>query len=95
MADEQDDTPAQRFNKDTLLAYTDGDEEFTKELISTYKGTLETNWPLLLKAFEEKSFTNSVLYSHDFKGIIASSLTFPLRVFEEYTIFPSNFNKKI
>jgi HPt (histidine-containing phosphotransfer) domain-containing protein len=61
-------TPKDRFYAQTLENYSDGDVDFTKELVESYQMSVNERLPQLRKAFETNDEGEAVLHSHDIKG---------------------------
>lgn len=68
MADFEGETPQDKFLENTLQTYSEGDLEFEKDLIVSYKQSIEEHLPKLREALEKKNLPESILYSHDIKG---------------------------
>lgn len=67
--DYQGDTPKTRFIEETLQTYSDeGDLEFERELIDSFRTSVYSHLPKLKKAMDENDLANATLYSHDIKG---------------------------
>ncbi|EGG19361.1 Hpt domain-containing protein [Cavenderia fasciculata] len=61
-------TPTDRFQKEVLADYSDGDQEFENELITSYIASVEEHLPKLDLSLKELDEKESVLHSHDIKG---------------------------
>jgi len=61
-------TPTDRFQQQTLADYTEGDHEFERELIETYKTSVLEHLPKLGLSLEAEDEKESILHSHDIKG---------------------------
>jgi histidine phosphotransfer protein HptB len=62
------DTPTERFQKQTLADYSEGDHEFERDLIESYKTSIAEHLPKLEEALKTEDEKESVLHSHDIKG---------------------------
>eukprot|EP01113_Clastostelium_recurvatum_P002830 TRINITY_DN1120_c0_g1_i2.p1 TRINITY_DN1120_c0_g1~~TRINITY_DN1120_c0_g1_i2.p1 ORF type:complete len:179 (+),score=40.94 TRINITY_DN1120_c0_g1_i2:79-615(+) len=66
-------TPTEKFQRDTLQLYADGDREFERELIEEYRTSVQAHLPQLVEILAKDTFTHddeegAVLHSHDIKG---------------------------
>jgi len=62
------DQPTERFQKQTLADYSEGDHEFERDLIESYKTSIEEHLPKLDEALKTEDEKESILHSHDIKG---------------------------
>jgi len=60
--------PTERFQKQTLGDYSEGDHEFERDLIESYKTSIAEHLPKLEEALKKEDEKESVLHSHDIKG---------------------------
>jgi HPt (histidine-containing phosphotransfer) domain-containing protein len=68
IADFEGETPEDKFQEHTLQTYSDGDLEFEKDLIVSYKQSIEEHLPKLREALEKDDVPEAILHSHDIKG---------------------------
>ncbi|KAN0025811.1 hypothetical protein ACTFIU_000074 [Dictyostelium citrinum] len=68
ISDYEGPTPTKKFDQDILFDYSEGEKEFTFELLDSYISSVEEHLPELLKSFEAKDLKGAVLHSHDIKG---------------------------
>lgn len=67
-SEEGETTPTERFQRQVLQNYSEGDLEFEKDLIESYKTSITERMPKLREAFEKEDLADAVLNSHDIKG---------------------------
>jgi histidine phosphotransfer protein HptB len=68
ISDFEGETPTDKFQQHTLQNYSDGDLDFEKDLIESYKQSISEHLPKLGEAFENDDLPESILHSHDIKG---------------------------
>ncbi|KAK5581696.1 hypothetical protein RB653_001733 [Dictyostelium firmibasis] len=68
ISDYEGPTPTERFDQGILFDYSEGEKEFTFELLESYISSVNEHLPELLKSFETKDIKAAVLHSHDIKG---------------------------
>ncbi|KAN0040707.1 hypothetical protein ACTA71_009045 [Dictyostelium dimigraforme] len=68
ISDYEGPTPTKKFDQDILFDYSEGEKEFTFELLDSYISSVDEHLPELLKSFETKDIKGAVLHSHDIKG---------------------------
>ena len=68
MTDFEGETPQDKFQEHTLQIYSDGDLDFEKDLIESYKQSVDEHLPKLREALEKQDVQESILHSHDIKG---------------------------
>nr|AAC61850.1 RDEA [Dictyostelium discoideum] len=68
ISDYEGPTPTKKFDQDILFDYSEGEKEFTFELLDSYISSVEEHLPELLNSFEAKDLKGAVLHSHDIKG---------------------------
>ncbi|KAM9988933.1 hypothetical protein ACTFIY_004960 [Dictyostelium cf. discoideum] len=68
ISDYEGPTPTKKFDQDILFDYSEGEKEFTFELLDSYISSVEEHLPELLNSFEAKDIKGAVLHSHDIKG---------------------------
>ncbi|KAM9992197.1 hypothetical protein ACTFIZ_012836 [Dictyostelium cf. discoideum] len=68
ISDYEGPTPTKKFDQDILFDYSEGEKEFTFELLDSYISSVEEHLPELLNSFEAKDTKGAVLHSHDIKG---------------------------
>lgn len=67
MSDDEN-TEIPKFLPEVLGNYSEGDKEFEKELIDSYKQSITEHLPKLKEALENNDLPGSILRSHDIKG---------------------------
>lgn len=69
MEEYEGETPIdERFKEEILQNYSEGDTEFERTMIESYKLSVGEHLPKLREALEADDQPNSVLHSHDIKG---------------------------
>eukprot|EP01132_Coremiostelium_polycephalum_P002227 gene2227-2744_t len=61
-------TPTDKFLQRTLADYSEGDHDFEKDLIESYKNSVTEHLPKLKESLKNKDEKESILHSHDIKG---------------------------
>lgn len=65
----EEEIPTIRFNEATLQDFSDGDLDFEKELIDTFKSSVEECISKLKVALDENNSKDAYLQSHSIKGM--------------------------
>jgi len=61
-------TPDERFEPQVLQNYSEGDQDFERDLIESYKTSVGERIPKLREAFNDTNIEEAILHSHDIKG---------------------------